>query len=267
MPLLLDALYLLGLLVLSPWLLFRAFRTGRYRHALRDRLFGLERARRGLAAKQFGARPVWFHGVSVGEIHLLRQVVARFRRRWPDINFNVNSGSPDTLMRDVKQGDLDVALAVTESEAPIEPRHAWRREAVWVRSDATRLDPQRPVPLVSYAEDCACQRVTIAALREAGRRFELVFTARSLAGLAAAVEAGFGVMVVPRGRAINAALRIWDDAPLPKLPELYCGVFVREGGNREAVDEFAEQLAELRVLPDQPGSADPIVPILALQGR
>ena len=194
-------------------------------------------------------------------------IVARFRRRWPDINFNVNSGSPDTLMRDVKQGDLDVALAVTESEAPIEPRHAWRREAVWVRSDATRLDPQRPVPLVSYAEDCACQRVTIAALREAGRRFELVFTARSLAGLAAAVEAGFGVMVVPRGRAINAALRIWDDAPLPKLPELYCGVFVREGGNREAVDEFAEQLAELRVLPDQPGSADPIVPILALQGR
>ena len=194
-------------------------------------------------------------------------IVARFRRRWPDINFNVNSGSPDTLMRDVKQGDLDVALAVTESEPPIEPRHAWRREAVWVRSDATRLDPQRPVPLVSYAEDCACQRVTIAALREAGRRFELVFTARSLAGLAAAVEAGFGVLVVPRGRAINAALRIWDDPPLPKLPELYCGVFVREGGNREAVDEFAEQLAELRVLPDQPGSADPIVPILALQGR
>jgi DNA-binding transcriptional LysR family regulator len=194
-------------------------------------------------------------------------IVARFRSRWPEINFAVNSGSPDSLMRDVRQGDLDVALAVTESEPPIEPRHAWRRAAVWVRSDATRLDPQRPVPLVSYAEDCACQRVTIAALREAGRRFELVFTARSLAGLAAAVEAGFGVMVVPQGRAINAELRIWNDPPLPKLPDLYCGVFVREGGNRKAVDEFADQLAELRVLPDQPGSADPIAPIRALQGR
>jgi 3-deoxy-D-manno-octulosonic-acid transferase len=84
MPLLLDALYLLGLLVLSPWLLFRAFRTGRYRHALRDRLFGLERARPMIAAIHPGARPVWFHGVSVGEVHLLRQVIAAFRKRHPE---------------------------------------------------------------------------------------------------------------------------------------------------------------------------------------
>lgn len=191
-------------------------------------------------------------------------MVAVFRDSWPEINFNVTSGSPDSLLRDVKQGDLDVALVVTESEPPIEPRHAWRRAAVWVRSDATKFDLQRPVPLVSYAEDCACQRVTITALREAGRRFELVFTARSVASLAAAVEAGFGVMVVPRGRAIHAAaLRIWDDAPLPKLPQLYCGVFVREGGNRQAVDEFADQMAELRVLPDHPDSADAIAPLRA----
>ena len=98
------------------------------------------------------------------QYHTVLTLLVRFRSRWPEINFNVNSGSPDTLMRDVKQGDLDVALAVTETEPPIEPRHAWRRAAVWVRSDATKLDPQRPVPLVSYAEDCACQRVTIAAL-------------------------------------------------------------------------------------------------------
>lgn len=49
---------------------------------------------RGLGAKWFGTVPslslapdrpiVWFHGVSVGEIHLLRQVIARFRERLPD---------------------------------------------------------------------------------------------------------------------------------------------------------------------------------------
>ncbi len=94
-----------------------------------------------------------------------------------------------------------------------------------------------------------------------------MFTSRSLASLAAAVEAGFGVMVVPRGRAIKAALRIWDDAPLPKLPELYVGIFVREGGNRQAVDDFADQLSELRVLPDQPEAADAVTPLRALHGR
>jgi hypothetical protein len=72
-------------------------------------------------------------------------------------------------------------------------------------------------------------------------------------------------MAVPRGRAIRAALRIWDDAPLPKLPALYVSIFVREGGNRQAVDDFADQLAELRVLPDQPQSADAVPPFCALQ--
>src|SRR5215471_7498575 len=82
MPLLLDALYLTVLLLLSPWLLYRALRTGRYRHGLRDKLLGLSSIRNPQSAIPNGA--VWFHGVSVGEVHLLRQVIAAFRRRRPD---------------------------------------------------------------------------------------------------------------------------------------------------------------------------------------
>jgi 3-deoxy-D-manno-octulosonic-acid transferase len=74
---LLDFVYLFVLSLLSPWLLYRALRTGRYRRGLQDKLFGLR------ASPSTGA--VWFHGVSVGEIHLLRQVIAAFRRRNPDV--------------------------------------------------------------------------------------------------------------------------------------------------------------------------------------
>jgi 3-deoxy-D-manno-octulosonic-acid transferase len=73
---LLDAVYLLALLLLSPWLAYRAWKTGRYRRGLRDKFLGL---RQPLPVRH----PVWFHGVSVGEIHLLRQVVAGFRTRYP----------------------------------------------------------------------------------------------------------------------------------------------------------------------------------------
>jgi 3-deoxy-D-manno-octulosonic-acid transferase len=75
-PWLLNGIYLLALLLLSPWLVWRAIRTGRYR--------------RGLLAKLFGQQPVppqpgcvWFHGVSLGEIHLLRTLVPAFRKRHP----------------------------------------------------------------------------------------------------------------------------------------------------------------------------------------
>jgi 3-deoxy-D-manno-octulosonic-acid transferase len=75
---LLDALYLCVLALLSPWLIYRAIRTGRYQRGLGAKLFGLSHR------LPSSGRPVWFHGVSVGEIHLLRQVIATFRRLHPD---------------------------------------------------------------------------------------------------------------------------------------------------------------------------------------
>jgi DNA-binding transcriptional LysR family regulator len=193
--------------------------------------------------------------------------LARFRLRWPNINFNVGTGTSDNLIRDLKQGDLDVILAVTTTPAVIEPRHQWMRQAVWVRGDALRLDPGRPVPLVAYGEDCACQRVAVQALRDAGRECEFVFSSRSLVSLVAAVAAGFGVMVMPRGRAVKTNLAMWEDAPLPKLPELYCGIFVRDGGNRTALEELADSLAaDLRTQPQSPDEQTPsgtIAPIRA----
>ena len=91
MPYLLNAVYLLLLLALTPWLLVTSLRTGTYREGLLRKLLGLVPVRRG-------DRPcVWFHAVSVGEVLLLRQVVARFRERYPDwdcvISTTTNTGS------------------------------------------------------------------------------------------------------------------------------------------------------------------------------
>jgi 3-deoxy-D-manno-octulosonic-acid transferase len=78
MPYLLNTIYLVVLVLLSPWLLYKSLTTGKYRR-------GLWRKFTGAAVVRSGNRPcVWFHGVSVGEIHLLRQVVARFRQRHSD---------------------------------------------------------------------------------------------------------------------------------------------------------------------------------------
>jgi DNA-binding transcriptional LysR family regulator len=179
--------------------------------------------------------------------------LARFRLRWPDIGFAVTSGTSDDMLRSLKQGELDIVMAVTDTPPVMKPRHLWMRQAVWVRSDATRVDPDGPVPLVSYGEDCACQRVAISALSQAGRRCEFVFTAVSLTSLAAAVSAGFGVLVMPRGRALQNNLYIWDDPPLPPLPQLFCGIYVRPSESRTAADELADYLeADLRAEPQPP---------------
>src|SRR5947209_20207953 len=78
MPYLLNAVYLLLVLAASPWLLYKSFTTGKYRRGLLAKIVGRSLFRTG------NRRCAWFHGVSVGEIHLLRQVVARFRQRHPN---------------------------------------------------------------------------------------------------------------------------------------------------------------------------------------
>jgi len=60
---LLDAVYLVSLALLSPWLLWRSWRTGRYKEGLRDKLRGLQR--------DVPVGAVWFHAVSLG-VHPLK---------------------------------------------------------------------------------------------------------------------------------------------------------------------------------------------------
>ena len=121
MPYLLNLLYLAAWLLLAPWMLLR------------------KKPMRGLKAKWLGrvadprfdpARPVvWFHGVSVGEIHLLRQVVARFRQRFPDwqcvVSTTTNTGYDEARKHfadlAVIHWPLDFTWAVNSALRTIKP--------------------------------------------------------------------------------------------------------------------------------------------------
>ena len=155
--------------------------------------------------------------------------LAQFRKRWPDIRFKVSATSFENMLRGLRQGDIDLAVAIANSKPAIEAHHLWIDQAVWVRSDATQLEPGGPVPLVSFGEDCSCRYTAVNALHRIGRDCDFVFTSRSIASLEAAVLAGLGVMVLPRGRVPQTALSIWEDAPLPELPQLYCGILSAAG--------------------------------------
>lgn len=78
MPYLLNLVYVLLLIVASPWLVWQAIRKGKYRE--------------GFAAKFLGSVPVrssdryclWIHAVSVGEVNLLAPLLAQIAGRHPD---------------------------------------------------------------------------------------------------------------------------------------------------------------------------------------
>jgi DNA-binding transcriptional LysR family regulator len=170
-------------------------------------------------------------------------VLAEFRKRWPDIRFAVTTTSFENMLRGLRQSEIDLAVAIAHTKPTIEAHHLWTDQAVWVRSDATQLESDGPVPLVSFGEDCTCRYAAVNALHRVGRECDFVFTSRSIASLEAAVLAGLGVMVLPRSRVEQTTLSIWEDPPLPELSQLYCGIFLRQGGNRAVLEELADEVA------------------------
>lgn len=192
----------------------------------------------------------------------LPYTLAQFRLRWPDVRFHVRTEQYDTMLRSMRQGDLDVFVGNSIGVSR-DARHQWQEEMVWVHSGAHSLSEKAPVPLVSYGESCTLQRVTIEALNKVGRAFDVVYMSSSTASLAAAINAGLGVMALPRSRVAGAGLTIWSDAPLPKPASVYCGVYIGEGGDRQALEQLADAIAGALnpvSVPETHDRAEPSIP-------
>ncbi len=173
---------------------------------------------------------------------MLPDTLARFRSRWPEVSYTVHTDFYEPLIRQLRGGDIDVMIALSETK-PHDARHFRSQDVVWVRGAGTHFDPHRPVPLVSYGDPCTYHRLAVKILRSAGLEWESVFTGPSLNSVNNAVAAGFGVMAITRNRAITMGMTVWDDGPLPKLPDLYSGIYVREGGPNAIYDQLADEIA------------------------
>ena len=171
----------------------------------------------------------------------LTSTLARLRHEWPDVRFIVRTGFFEPLMRDLRNGDLDMFIGLSATPTH-DARHSSAETVVWVRGATTRLEPDRPVPLVSHGEPCPYRHAMVTTLKSAGLEWEDVFTGPSIGSIEGAVKAGLGVTAMVRRRALETKMMIWEDAPLPKLPGLYCGIYIREGGATAAYAQLADQL-------------------------
>jgi len=168
--------------------------------------------------------------------------LTRSRLQRPELRFVLSDAPLEQLLRDLHDGELDIVVGVAK-DAAVGARHGWSEEVVWLYSDATRIAHGQPVPLVSYGEHCLLTRHMIQTLGAAGREFALTFVSSSIAGLGAAVAAGFGVTALPRSRADIPGVAIWDDAPLPRQPDIHCGIYTREGCDPQDLEQVADMIA------------------------
>jgi DNA-binding transcriptional LysR family regulator len=174
----------------------------------------------------------------------LERLLADCRAQWPYLRFAVQGGGQKQLLQGLKQGEFDLVVALVLEDPGDSARHCWTEELCWVRGKSTVLNLEEPVPLVSYREICVPHRIAASTLNKAGRACELIFRATNAQALISATAAGCGIMAMPRRR-VPRELEILDDGTLPPLPEVYCGMFLREEAELDMLEQVADRIADM----------------------
>jgi 3-deoxy-D-manno-octulosonic-acid transferase len=103
MSLVIDCLYLLAIALISPKIIYRMIRRGRYRTGWGQRLGRISR-------RQPGKRCIWIHAVSVGEVNATKTLVAKLKESLDDYEIVISSTTDTGLARakTVYEKDLEV---------------------------------------------------------------------------------------------------------------------------------------------------------------
>jgi DNA-binding transcriptional LysR family regulator len=183
----------------------------------------------------------------------LALALAVFRAGRPGVCFDVRTDGLDVHLRNLRQGEIEVIVDLSSTKPLLDARHQWTEQLVWACGEKTRLLDDCSVPLVTYGESCLSHRVSVAALSSAGLDYDVVFRASGVASLAAAVREGLGIMPLLRSRVQAFGLLECKGRPMPKLPEIFCGIYNREGNDRTVLEQLADTIAvALRSDPDAP---------------
>src|SRR5262249_32814209 len=159
-------------------------------------------------------------------------------------------GSPGSLeiresedpWRDLKQGELDLAVALGGA-SDAEAHRRWTEPLAWVCAPGLAFGRGAPLPIVLGPGGGEITRVATATLERSGVEWEPACRVPSSLGCAPAVAAGPAVGM-PLQRFVPAGRGACDDPRLPPLPELACGIYLRETAEEPRLKQLAELIVE-----------------------
>ncbi len=199
-----------------------------------------ERARRHFAGSQLRGR-VRFGASEDFVTSRLPELLREFVGLHPLVDLELTVDLSATLYQMLDAGDLDVVLCKRRA-GDDRGRLVWRDRLAWIGTEATRIDPGQPLPLILYTPPSITRSVALESLERAGRPWRIVCSSGSLSGLRAAALAGLGVTVHARGLMPEGL----SEMPAAyRLPDLGDVEFVVLGASRQDRGPAAELAAAI----------------------
>ncbi|RUU12695.1 LysR family transcriptional regulator [Mesorhizobium sp. USDA-HM6] len=149
----------------------------------------------------------------------LSRILGRFRRLYPEVSVRTQVRMSLVLREQLSQGALDAAIVqVFQHEVRPADIVLFRETLHWVKSPDLVLSKDKPIPFLSFDEDCFYRRWGLDLGQDEGTVFETVFECSSAAGIIAGVTSGLGVALLSQ-RHLQPGMEIVDK-DFPKPPDL-----------------------------------------------
>lgn len=167
----------------------------------------------------------------------VRTVLPKVVRKLPAAStssYRFISGNAPYLAEKLRSGYVDLAVMFVQSQARRGLVADWLERLAWVHAPHFRVPDDEPIPYLSR-EGGHIDRAVLDLLDESKVPYRIAFSAVDPWSLAAAAEAGLGVLVMlERGRLdLSPSLVVAKSNVLPKLPDMRAGVYSKEGFDTE----------------------------------
>jgi DNA-binding transcriptional LysR family regulator len=149
----------------------------------------------------------------------------------------------DDPVRDLQQGELDVAIGIQAYGTTSDPRHSWSESLAWVCAPGLAFNRAGPLPIVLPQAGGEIARLATSALDRAGAEWQSVCCVPALESCVTAAAAGIGIAVALERQASGTLARC-EDPRLPRLPELTCAIHLPETP-RSGATQIADAVAEI----------------------
>lgn len=158
----------------------------------------------------------------------LAPALARFSRAFPAVELNVTCELTSNLRRNFADGAYDLILAydgdgldgivANDRGDAGNALPVWREPLVWAAGEGAWDPDEKIVPLVAPPAPSMLRRIALQALDGAGVGWRSAYVSASRAGTVAALSAGLGIGILPRGSLVPGVVALGSAANLPDLP-------------------------------------------------
>lgn len=161
----------------------------------------------------------------------LPEVLAEFARAFAKVDLRVTCDLTLNLLQRFRTGEFDLVLVKREPEtlrqAAAKGVRVWREPLVWIAASRDVVERAGPLPLAVSPAPCVYRKRALETLKRSGRVHRVAYECAALSGTLAAVKAGLGVTVLPRGLAGHYLTVIDDGDTLPALADTEIAVLAK----------------------------------------